>query len=475
MKFTIQVLVESPDALPLGIPIQTIERSCERVEDVGLRLDEAKAILSGLQEQLVRQQLAGYLNGHRRCPCCHRLRVLKGYHPLRFRSAFGDINLQSPRWYRCACEERSTHATYSVLNAILTTHTAPELEFLQAKWSAHLSFAAVVDLLNDVLPVDPCLQVETVRRHVFATAERLEAELGPEQFAYDAGCQLEIEASPEPGPPITVGLDGGYIRGRERRPGATGCFEVIAGKSIPEEGAAKVFAGVRRVDTKPKRRLHEVLRSQGVLPRQHVTFLSDGGDTVRELPAYLHPHCEHILDWFHIGMRVEQLSQMARGFRGTYDCLIAKETILKELERVKWFLWHGNAFRADETLTDLMFEVDGAINEDRELRRPAHSLLKKLARALEEFGTYIDNNASGIVNYGERHRCGERISTGFVESTINQLVAKRFVKKQQMRWTPRGAHLLLQVRVQALNDDLRTAFERWYPDYGHGRQEKQAA
>jgi hypothetical protein len=47
--------------------------------------------------------------------------------------------------------------------------------------------------------------------------------------------------------------------------------------------------------------------------------------------------------------------------------------------------------------------------------------------------TYIDNNASGIVNYGKRHRCGERISTGFVESTINQLVAKRFVKEQQMR------------------------------------------
>jgi len=46
---------------------------------------------------------------------------------------------------------------------------------------------------------------------------------------------------------------------------------------------------------------------------------------------------------------------------------------------------------------------------------------------------YIDNNASGIVNYGECHRCGERISTGFVESTIIQLVAKRFVKKQQMR------------------------------------------
>jgi hypothetical protein len=154
---------------------------------------------------------------------------------------------------------------------------------------------------------------------------------------------------------------------------------------------------------------------------------------------------------------------------------MSKETILKELERAKWFLWHGNVFRADVTLTDLMFEVDGAIDEDRDARRPANLVLKKLARALEEFGTYIDNNPPGIVNYGERHRCGERISTGFVESTINQLVAKRFVKKQQMRWTPRGAHLLLQIRVQALNDDLRASFERWYPDLRQRHEGKLAA
>lgn len=83
------MLVESAGALPLSVPIQTIERSCERVEDVGLRLKEVKAILSGLQEQLVLQQLAQYLHRHRSCPGCHRLRAIKGYHPLRFRSALG--------------------------------------------------------------------------------------------------------------------------------------------------------------------------------------------------------------------------------------------------------------------------------------------------------------------------------------------------------------------------------------------------
>jgi len=43
------------------------------------------------------------------------------------------------------------------------------------------------------------------------------------------------------------------------------------------------------------------------------------------------------------------------------------------------------------------------------------------------------------------------------------VISKRFVKKQQMRWTKKGAHLLLQVRAQVLNEDLRPTFERWYP------------
>lgn len=82
---------------------------------------------------------------------------------------------------------------------------------LVSESAAQVSFSAVADLLQDVLPVNSGVRQETIRQHVSATAERLEAELGPEQFAYDAGCQLDIEASPEPAPPIEVGLDGGYV------------------------------------------------------------------------------------------------------------------------------------------------------------------------------------------------------------------------------------------------------------------------
>jgi hypothetical protein len=87
----------------------------------------------------------------------------------------------------------------------------------------------------------------------------------------------------------------------------------------------------------------------------------------------------------------------------------------------------------------------------------------KLGKAIGEFHHYISANRNFIPNYGERYRYGEKVSTAFVESTVNEVISKRMVKKQQMRWTKQGAHLLLQVRVQTLNGDLRDTFRQWYP------------
>ncbi len=48
-------------------------------------------------------------------------------------------------------------------------------------------------------------------------------------------------------------------------------------------------------------------------------------------------------------------------------------------------------------------------------------------------------------------------------SWSTKVISRRMVKKQQMRWSPRGAHLLLQVRTRVLNNDLAGDFARWYP------------
>jgi hypothetical protein len=82
-----------------------------------------------------------------------------------------------------------------------------------------------------------------------------------------------------------------------------------------------------------------------------------------------------------------------------------------------------------------------------------------------EFRTYIEQNGGYVPNYGERYRSGERVSTAFVESTVNTVIGKRFAKKQQMQWSHKGAHLLLQMRTRVLNGELRAKFAEWYPDF----------
>jgi hypothetical protein len=96
----------------------------------------------------------------------------------------------------------------------------------------------------------------------------------------------------------------------------------------------------------------------------------------------------------------------------------------------------------------------------RKLQLPGTS---KFVRAAHEFAVYISANAGSLINYGERFRSGERISSCLAESTVNAVTSKRFAKRQQMQWTKRGAHLLLQTRTRALDGTLRPLFERWHP------------
>ena len=81
--------------------------------------------------------------------------------------------------------------------------------------------------------------------------------------------------------------------------------------------------------------------------------------------------------------------------------------------------------------------------------------VRKFCGKVSELGKYVAANAGLIPNYAERYRYGE------VVSTVNQVVSKRFAKKQQMQWTPRGVHLLMQLRTRVLDGTLEYDFKRW--------------
>ncbi|TGT35925.1 hypothetical protein [Mesorhizobium sp. M8A.F.Ca.ET.165.01.1.1] len=69
--------------------------------------------------------------------------------------------------------------------------------------------------------------------------------------------------------------------------------------------------------------------------------------------------------------------------------------------------------------------------------------------------TYIRSNRGAIVNYGKGYQAGLRFATTLAESAVNSLVGKRMVKKQEMRWSLHGAHMLMQVRTADFNGELR--------------------
>jgi len=163
-------------------------------------------------------------------------------------------------------------------------------------------------------------------------------------------------------------------------------------------------------------------------------------------------------------MRITVLQQQSKSMQGEANNVKAAAGWPKQIDSVKHLLWHGHVAEALERMADMLLDL--------EIIRTRSAAAEKLAAGLTEFEIYIRNHRDFIPNFGERYRQGETISTAFVESTINQVVSRRFVKKQQMQWTLKGAHLLLQARTKVLNNELEDVFRRWYPQF---RTEEKAA
>ena len=127
---------------------------------------------------------------------------------------------------------------------------------------------------------------------------------------------------------------------------------------------------------------------------------------------------------------------------------------------LKWKLWHGQTDRA-------LDQLETMTSEFAKLRERGNLSATRLLHLAHPLLTYVRSNKSAIINYGARYRSGRRIATALAESGVNSLVARRMVKKQQMQWSKRGAHLLLQVRAAVLNGDLRERLTYKPPKQAH--------
>jgi hypothetical protein len=85
---------------------------------------------------------------------------------------------------------------------------------------------------------------------------------------------------------------------------------------------------------------------------------------------------------------------------------------------------------------------------------------------------YLRGQSSWLVNYAKRYRAGLRVGTSITEGAANFLVNRRMNKSQQMRWSRRGADLLLQVRCAVFNGTFGSGFGQLFQPHANQNERR---
>ncbi len=160
-------------------------------------------------------------------------------------------------------------------------------------------------------------------------------------------------------------------------------------------------------------------------------------------------------DWFHLSMRVQHVTKTARSQpRGTKEDLQQRDLLSKKIERIDPLA--AMARPSPRSSGSDRRNLGGARDAPKHQIQPTAICLKKLTEILRDLETYVSGQFISIITYAAAQRSAEPISTVPTESAVHRLLHRRMTAKQQMRWSPRGAHFMLKIRTAVMNG----AFER---------------
>jgi len=405
------------------------------IANLGLTLAEAKRLLAGVQWEIVAAQARDHAVRRPECPRCGGVCRVKDYRDHTVSTLFGEVTVRLPR-FRCAgCGGIEAGIAWPA-----RCRSTPELDRLQAHLCALMTYRTAADVFGQIFPVDAGKHHETLRRHTLKVGEALDecATIRPDTAASA----------------IVVTLDSTFIRScaeGERH------LEVRVGNVETASGGRQVFGAVAKSSTPIAELIRRNLEAVGRTGDTALTAFTDGCPGLRRILADAGVTTPPMLDWFHVAMRLQHLKQIAHGLSAddpAREAAIA--VIVEEVERLHWRIWNGKA-RDAQTSIDRVRAVMHRFRGEPDQRRSTASS-RKLWTALRALDGYLTSQSAWLVNYAERHRAGLRVGTAITEGTANFLVNRRMNKSQQMRWSRRGADLLLQVRCAVYNGTLGSGF-----------------
>ena len=233
-------------------------------------------------------------------------------------------------------------------------------ERVVAKMGSLLPYARARTLLAEFLPLGDVPAVETTRPRTMRVGARLEQQAASSQPAAPAA---EARA-------ISLFIDGGHVR--SVRSYQVRSFEVMLAQVSNDDGKQVVFSSMPAEADRQRDQLRGVLRGLGATPGTPVTILSDGAEGPRALAeaACVGP-TQHVLDWFHLSMRIQHVAQAAMSWpNASAEDRKSGASLAETIERIKWRLWHGQVQRGLDLIAETMTTLEAAAETHLRPRRP---------------------------------------------------------------------------------------------------------
>jgi hypothetical protein len=392
--------------------------------DFGIRHEVQMELISKTQDKILQLQASELPFKDDCCPKCPDGLLKKhGFNTSWFYDIFSDHRVTLPR-RRC---NKCNHVVTNTVQGLLGQSLSGELIKVQSELGAQYSYRDSENLINRFSS-----KKRRINNHekIHSTSEQIGVSLSNLNQVEDE--VLSAESADE----LIIHVDGGHIKSMEE---GHRSFEAMAAvvyqpssvipniKNTRNIIASKHCAASAMADSQEqmKRRTIIAALKQGMTPKTKITALCDGADNCWNIIDALEPMAsciERILDWFHLGMKIQNIS--------------LPESIKPKLIRIKWHLWRGNSDRALRRLAELINCSTGVS-----------------AERLEKLKTYIENNATKIIDYRTRKKQGLPFTSNLAESTVESLINQRCKGQQHMRWSREGLDPILQIRAAIASND----------------------
>ena len=421
-----KISIEGSDEITRGHRFEfEIEKSLDDLiaGNVGLSIDEGKAIMASLQRNIIERQCALYVLFRRHCEGCGGTRPVKDYSTRTIQTVYGAVTVESPRLYPCRSCMPGVDFTITPISELCPNRATAELMTLTAKLGALMPYRAAAKVLTDFLPGQTPTRHTTLRHRTLAIGKRLEEKEEQRMLFEKVDTQERHQRElPLPGDPereFVLSIDTAHIpqvRGHETRSFEAVICHASRGGVGSDRGILFAFSGTSRKRMRAEGLL--ALKRLGYEGKGEITVISDAEDCLKRLKSALPQTATHILDWFHIAMKLRPIEQTAAWLarRLPPD---EREELLEDITAVRWRLWNGQ--------TDRAIDLIGRLFHDLKAVEQGSTAIVPLRGGLLNLRTYIEQNRGSIANYSARYREGKRIASTAAEASVNNLVAKRMV------------------------------------------------